>query len=191
VIATLWGISAGGWTALAAVCAFVLALPLAGVAVWQAGEARRLRLEQAQPYVAIFAEPSPAASWVYEVVIKNFGRTPATNIRVRVAPELRRSGKARGAGERVDLPDVIPTLVPGQEWRTLWDSQIDRADAQLADSHTARVSFRDAAGKREFEFEFGIDFEVVARRDVVDVLGLHDVAKALGSISETLKTWKP
>lgn len=182
--------SPGGWTALAGVCGVVLALVAAAVAGWQVKEGRRLRLEQAQPYVAVYAEPSAAASWVFDIVVKNFGRTPATDIRLTIDPEVTRAGRAEGVGEVIKLPEVIPTLVPGQEWRTLWDSQIDRRDSGLPSSHLAQVRFRDAIGKHEFSFKFGLDWDAVTFRDVVDVRGLHDAAKALQEINGTLKGWK-
>ncbi|MFI4977725.1 MAG: hypothetical protein ACHQC8_03470 [Solirubrobacterales bacterium] len=182
--------SASGWTALAGVGALALALGAALVAGWQLKEARTLRIERAQPYVAIFAEPSAAASWVFDLVIKNFGRTPATDVRVKIEPRLTRAGSNNGVGEVVELPDVIPILVPGQEWRTLWDTQIARKDSALPSSHSASVRFSDAHGKRKYSFDFGLDWDSAARRDVVDVHGLHDAAKALRGIDATLKAWK-
>jgi hypothetical protein len=129
-------------------------------------------------------------SWrVFDLVIKNFGRTPATDIWVTFEPELRRA--ASGEGELIELPEVIHVLVPGQEWRTLWDSQIDRRETELPSHHVATVTFRDSEGKRGFSSEFGLDWDVVARRDVVDVQGIPEAAKALAAISATLKSWRP
>jgi hypothetical protein len=99
--------SAEGWTALAGVCGVLLALGAAIVGGWQLQEARRLRIEQAQPYIAVYADPSPAGSWVFDLVIKNFGRTPATNVRVQIQPDLKR---AAYDDETVTLPahrDVV------------------------------------------------------------------------------------
>lgn len=101
-----------------------------------------------------------------------------------------RAANKPGVSEVVELPEVIPTLVPGQEWRTLWDTQIARKDSELPSRHSASLRFRDAHGKREYSFEFGLDWDSAARRDVVDVHGLHDAAKALRGIDGTLKAWK-
>jgi hypothetical protein len=65
--------SAEGWTALAGVCGVLLALGAAIVGGWQLQEARRLRIEQAQPYIAVYADPSPAGSWVFEELWSHTG----------------------------------------------------------------------------------------------------------------------
>jgi hypothetical protein len=184
VIATFWGMSAGGWTALAGVCGVLLALGAAVVGGWQLKEARRLRIEQAQPYIAVYADASPAGSWVFDLVIKNFGRTPATNIRVRIEPTLQRTAPG---DKTVALPAVIPTLVPGQEWRTFWDTQLARQDSSLPSSYAVEARFSDATGKREYRLGFELDWEATTHRDVVDVATLHDAAKALQDIRELLK----
>jgi len=184
MLATFWGMSAGGWTALAGVCGVVLALCAALVGGWQIAEARRLRIEQAQPYVAVYAEASPAASFVFDLVIRNFGRTPATDIRVRIQPPL---GRAAPGDDLVELPDAIPTLVPGQEWRTLWDTQMARRDSPLPTRHAVEVRFSDASGRAEYCFQFDLDWDASTRRDVVDVSSLHDAAKALQDIRALLK----
>jgi hypothetical protein len=184
VVATFWGMSAGGWTALAGVCGVLLALSAALVGGWQLKEARRLRIEQAQPYVAVYADPSPAGSWVFDLVIKNFGRTPATNVRVRIEPTLQR---AAYGDETVALPALLPTLVPGQEWRTFWDTQLARKDSSLPSSYAVEARFSDATGKPEYCLRFELDWEASTHRDVVDVASFHDAAKALQDIRELLK----
>jgi hypothetical protein len=184
MIATFLGMSAGGWTALAGVVGVLLALGAAIVGGWQLQEARRLRIEQAQPYIAVYADPSPAGSWVFDLVVKNFGRTPATNVRVQIQPELKR---AAYGDETVALPAVIPTLVPGQEWRTFWDTQLARKDSSLPSSYVVEARFSDATGKPEYCLRFELDWEASTHRDVVDVASFHDAAKALQEISSTLK----
>jgi hypothetical protein len=53
VTATLLDISNGGWSAIAARVGLLLILAGAVVAFFQLRDARRLRREQAQPYVVI------------------------------------------------------------------------------------------------------------------------------------------
>jgi len=188
VIATFWGMSAGGWTALAGVCGVLLALGAALVGGWQLAEARRLRIEQAQPYVAVYADVSPASSAVFDLVIKNFGRTPATSVCVQVKPAL---GRAAYGDELVELPPVIPTLVPGQEWRTFWDTQMARKDSSLPNNYAVEVRFSDATGKPAFCLQFELDWHASTHRDVVDVSSSHDAAKALQDIRTILKNAMP
>jgi hypothetical protein len=149
------------------------------VGSWQLQEARRLRIEQVQPYIAAYADPSPAGSWVFDLVIKNFGRTPATNVRVQILPDLKR---AAYDDETVTLPAMIPTLVPGQEWRTFWDTQLARKDSSLPSSYVVEARFSDTAGKSEYCLRFELDWDASTHRDVVDVASFHDAAKALQEI---------
>jgi hypothetical protein len=155
---------------------------------WQLKEARRLRIELAQPYVAVYADPSPASSSVFDLVIKNLGRTSATSVRVKIEPAL---GRAAYGEEVVELPQVIPTLVPGQEWRTFWDTQMARKDSSLPTRHAVKVRFSDATGKPTYCFRFELDWDASTHRDVVDVSSLHDAAKALQDIRAILKNAMP
>lgn len=188
MIATFWGMSAGGWTALAGVCGVLLALGAALVGGWQLAEARRLRIERAQPYVVVYADVSPASSVVFDLVIKNFGRTPATNVRVQIKPAL---GRAAYDDELVELPAAIPTLVPGQEWRTFWDTQMARKDSSLPNSYAVEVRFSDATGKPAYCLQFELDWHASTHRDVVDVSSFHDAVKALQDIRTILKNATP
>jgi hypothetical protein len=166
----------------------MLAFGAAVVGGWQLKEARNLRIEQAQPYVAVYADVSPASSSVFDLVIKNFGRTPAANVRVKVKPALSR---AAYGDELVGLPSIIPTLVPGQEWRTFWDTQMARKDSPLPNSYAVEVRFSDVTGRPDFCLQFELDWHVSTHRDVVDVSSLHDAAKALQEIRTTLKNAMP
>lgn len=145
------------WSASAAVATVVIALVAAFVGLRQLREAQTLRLqqerdalavrrEQAQPYVAVFMEPLVEVDAKFEeLVIKNFGATAAFNIRVESEPMLAREWN--GESQAVPLP-LIPTLVPGQEWRVLWDFFPTRDEAGLPDRHDVMVRFEDSHGER-------------------------------------------
>jgi hypothetical protein len=134
------------------------------------------------------ADVSPASSTVFDLVIKNFGRTPATNVRVQIKPAL---GRAAYGDELVELPRAIPTLVPGQEWRTFWDTQMARKDSSLPNSYAVEVRFSDASGRPDFCLPFELDWHASTHRDVVDVSSFHDAAKALQEIRTILKNAMP
>jgi hypothetical protein len=111
IIATFWGMSPVAWSALAEWCALGLAVAVGVVALGQLLEARRLRNDQTRPYVVAFAEPSPAAFAVIDLVIKNFGRTAARDVQVQFEPTVRRASGSEPK-EAVQLPAVLPVLVP-------------------------------------------------------------------------------
>ena len=156
-------------------------------ALKQVEEARQLRLEQARPYVAVFMEPSAAAAQIMDLVIRNFGTTAAYEVRVTITPRPQRAGQAGGV-EDVGLPAVLPTLVPGQEWRTMWDFGPDRKQCGLPDQHTVKVEFRDSRGER-FSEDYQLDWNAFWKQLNVRVYGLHEAAKALKGIDRAVKEW--
>lgn len=182
-----WPLStAEEWSALAGWATAAVALIAGGVAVGQLGEARRLRLEQAQPYVVAYMEPNATSTYYMDLVVRNFGTTAAHDVRLKVDPRPRR---AAGTGGAVCLPDSIPVLVPGQEWRTMWDSGA-RLKSDLPDRHEAVVSFKDSQGAPLLPFRSILDFGTHKDRLHTVVYGVHDAAKALREINKTIKKWR-
>ena len=97
-----------------------------------------------QPNVAMFMEPSASDWHLVELVVKNFGQKPAYGIQFEFAspPTVPRYESA-DADNYVDivplkLPAEIPYLAPSQEWRTVWDSALDRK--QLGESIGSRFA---------------------------------------------------
>lgn len=180
--------SPAAWAALAAWVTAVIASAAGVIALHQVGEARRLRLEQAQPYVAVFmvsmAEVDPR---FVDLVIRNFGTTAAMNVRIEISPTPQRA--TGGNVEDVWIPDSIPVLVPAQEWSTLWDFAPQRAGAALTDRHDAIVKFEDTQG-RPFRFEYVLDWAVRRQRMHVGTYGTHHAAEALREIDQKLGRWQ-
>jgi hypothetical protein len=187
VFAILPELSADEWTAIATWLAVALATFGGFVARGQLVEARGLRIEQAQPYVVVYTESSPAGPWVLDLVVKNFGATAATNVRMEFDPPLQR---AAHEGEDVILPESIPVLVPQQQWRTLWDTGIARAESDLPDRHVATVRFADSQGREMRSYSFVLDWAPLKVQDVVTVYGSHHAAVALRELSAEAKKWR-
>jgi hypothetical protein len=105
------------------------------VYAWRAYQRSRLQNEELmQPNVAMYMEPAANDWHLVELVVKNFGRTPAFGIRFEFArpPTV---GKYESAYEDryvdivpLNLPAEIPYLAPSQEWRMVWDSALDRRE---------------------------------------------------------------
>lgn len=178
--------SAEAWAAIAAWLTASIALAAGFVAIGQVDEARRLRLEQAQPYVVVFMEPSPATSWCMDLVVRNFGATAAHDVQLRIDPAPRREA---GEGGDVWLPTTIPVLVPGQEWRTFWDSG-QRMESDLPRRHEALVSFSDSQGRTLPPLRSILDWTAFEHRIAIDTYGIHHAAKALRQIEKTLTGWR-
>jgi hypothetical protein len=182
------------WTALAAWVTVGVAAAAGYAALGQLNEAARLRREQAQPYVVAYIESSAAGSYLIDLVLKNFGATAAHDVRLKVTPTPTRAIDEDMPLERRGklLPDHIPVLVPGQEWRTLWDTLLKRYDENgeplLPEYHAATVTYKDSHGY-PYETAAVPDWRVQTQRDVVRIYGQHDAAEALRNLSKTITKW--
>jgi len=178
--------SAEAWAAIAAWFTATIALAAGLVAVGQLDEARRLRLEQAEPYVVAFMEPNASTSSCMDLVIRNFGATAAHDVRLKVDPAPQRHAGERGA---VWLPSTIPVLVPGQEWRTFWDTG-ERMEGNLPRRHDAIVAFTDSRGRDLPPLRSILDWNAFENRTTIETYGIHHAAKALRQIDKTLAGWR-
>ncbi|WP_341267859.1 hypothetical protein [Gordonia malaquae] len=163
----------------------------------QAEQAQRLEDERAQPNVVVFMQDDPV-HWTYEdLVIKNFGQTPAIDIEIGFDPELAVTPYTDLAtGQLVTTlgyPATIPFLAPGQEWRTAWDSGRARVQyvkehpeaAELMNSFAATVKYKDSKG-RQHTTRAVLDWSVFESRMKVTTKSVHHVAKSLGKQGEKL-----
>lgn len=197
MMASVWHLAPEAWTAIATWLGIGVAIAVGAVAATVGGgqltEARRLRREQAQPYVVVFTEGSGNDPRHLDLVIKNFGKTAAIDVRVVFSAPLE-SAVLRGhpSHSPIKTPDVIPVLVPGQEWRTFWDFTPARDQASdLPDEYVATVTFSDSQGQRvDAEYRFVINWRVLIDRGFVNVYNLHNAAEALREISEVLRKTK-
>ena len=177
------------WSALANWALVVIALVAAGAAFWQVREARSLRLEQAQPYVVAYMESNRRNPRFIELVFRNFGTTAAVDVTAVSEPALRRS--TQGGGDQ-DLPvfDVLPVLVPGQEWRTVWDFSTQRDESPgLTDRYDVSVAYKDSRGK-QLSTNSLLDWGPYKRRAWLSTYDTHEVALALrpeGNIGRSLR----
>lgn len=174
---------------------FLVAIGALVYASRQVSEARRAReqtreLEQegSQPYVVMYTEASDAGQQaIIDLVIKNYGVTAARDVRVSIDPWPTRSVD-RAGGNRVAIPEVIPILAPGQEWRTMWDSGLQRKDSGLPDVHRGQMTFKGIGGK-QLESPVVLDWNMYKTRRWVVVYGQHEIADALREIRREVKRW--
>ncbi|MEU0508832.1 MULTISPECIES: hypothetical protein [Amycolatopsis] len=186
------------WSAFANLLTAAIAALAATIAWRQVREAKRLRQDQADPYVAAFLE-FDASTTTVDLVVKNFGNTSAFNIKITTDPPLKRTGDDNGAAEEVILPETIRTLVPGQEWRTLLDFGFARANSDLPKFYTATVSFTSQGAAKIFRrnsrksvphrYEFSLDLGALDPIIFVKKRGLHDIAKEVENISKAVRLW--
>lgn len=121
---------------------------------------RELQTEQAQPYIAAFLDSSnPEKPYLVDFVVKNFGSTMATDVRIGSSPQMDRSPRPPRMPEKhpLELPDVIPSLAPGQEWRTFWDATHLRSKSDMAETYAITLEYSGIKRVR-FRHQYRIDW---------------------------------
>jgi hypothetical protein len=186
-------LSAGAWTALAAWLAVVAGIAALVYAWRQYQRAKEQTAELMQPNVAMFMEPSASDWHLVELVVKNFGRTPAYGIRFDFAnpPTV---GKYESAYDdryvdiaQLNLPSEIPYLAPTQEWRIVWDSALDRKELgeAIASRFDGAVTYyaepktgqKGKRGRKQFRSTAVLDWATLHPVERMELLTTHDLAR--------------
>lgn len=120
-----WEWSPAAWGAIGAIGALVYA-------AFQVGQARKLREEQARPWVVVDFEPD----WIMWLTIENTGRTVATDVKLRFTPELASTQtKPWPWEESPAFTEGIPSLPPRKRLRFFFDSLPARLNDQTLPKH--------------------------------------------------------
>ncbi len=89
----------------------------------------------------------------------------------------------------IKYPQVIPMLVPGQQWQSLWDMLNSRHEAELPDVHEALVDCEDSQGQVMPRGRYVLDWQQWTNRLYTTTYDLHDVGEAMRDIRKLLKSW--
>lgn len=193
VLPALLGAEAETWSAMGTWVTAAVAIAAGIIALRQLREVRQTRRDQTQPYVIVYMDGSEAGSEFVELVIRNTGVTAAYDVRVRFEPALMRDPRHLQHGEeaRVRVPASFPVLVPGQEWRTFWDTTMARHGSELPTRYEAAVTFEERSGKRvaSHAFQYVLDWQVEADRGQLVIYGLHHQAKAMRELAKDVHQW--
>ena len=174
------------WVAGIALAATITA---AVVAFGQFRLARDTRLKQAQPSVVAFESQSGVDQTVIELVIKNFGPTPAYDVRVLSTPTLQRTGQNPKEISDVWLPDVIPMLAPGQEWRTVWDFAQHRFEnGTLDERHEVTITYADWL-QNPLSSRSILDWGANKDRHYIETFTVHSLTQTMRKIEKLLREW--
>jgi hypothetical protein len=138
------------WTAVAAwaACATLAIYIVLGLFAWrQVSEARKLREEQARPFVIVDFEPG----FLVYLTVENLGRTMAREISIRFDKPLESSlSGARELDESPLFREPIPTLPPGKKIRVLFDQFSGRMDAGLPLTYDVELRYQGPVGRKEW-----------------------------------------
>ena len=161
---------------------------------WRQYQRARLQTEELmQPNVAMYMEPSATDWHLIELVVKNFGRTPAYGIRFEFAnaPTVGKYESAAYEDRYVDitplnLPAEIPYLAPTQEWRIVWDSALDRRElgeaiASRFDGALTYYAKPTTDGRKRGGIQFRstavLDWATLHPVERLELLTTHDLAR--------------
>lgn len=171
------------WQAVAAVGTLAVAIAAAIVALVQVRQSSALRREQSRPYVVAYMDR--VAPSIVDLVIKNFGTTAARDIALSWdrLPVMHREKSQ----EPMNLAERLPLLVPGQEWRTVWDIRGRRIGTE--EPHTLTLTYRDSRRRRLPAEPFNLDTGHFSHAMMWDRNGLHEIGTALEGINDKLSHW--
>ena len=122
-------------------------------------------------------------------MVKNFGSTTARDITVTSDIPMRRAWGNVSNPEKLLLFDILPVLVPGQEWRTLFDWGPSRFQAELDEKYSLTVVSSDSSGKPLADETFVLDWNTFKPTKNIGVKTIHDVGKSMEKIEKTLGNW--
>jgi len=183
------GLTAAGWSAVAAWVTVVVYVLLAVYAIKQVREARRSREDQTRPFVTVGFTPE----FLSHLAIVNAGHTVAKNVRIGFDPPL--SSTISRPWEFESSPALnagLPTLVPGREYRILFDTMIERLNdtCTLPRRYDVTVTYEGPQGSkgRKYKDMYALDLAVFNGLRPPDE-GLADISRTLKAIDTRLGHW--
>jgi hypothetical protein len=183
------------WIAWAAWAAIALAIVTLVFTNHQINRNRRVAAEQTRPHVGVLMEPHAADWHVIELVVKNFGQTAAYNIEFSftnppTVAEYENAADGYADVAQLQLPGELPILAPGQEWRLVWDSALDRAEigSGIESRFAGTVSYYDSPetprgwrfwerGRRPLRTDVVLDWDALPPVQRIELMTTHDLAK--------------
>ena len=190
--ADLSGLDSTGWLTVAAWAGLALGLGALLFTARALKKNRQLKRDELRPHVVMFMEPHPSDWHVIELVVRNFGKSAAHDIRVEFDAPLTvgryEDGPADGLPEVAELrlPSELRQLAPGQEWRTVWDSAISREQfgGQIGSRFEGTLRYADhpgggrrSADRQTYESSVVLDWATLQPVQRLELMTTHDLAK--------------
>lgn len=180
--ATDWA-TVTAWAAWATVAVYVV---LGIFALVQVLQARRLREEQARPFVIVDFEPG----FLVYLTVENIGRTMARDVSIRFDKPLQSTlSGPREIDESPLLRKPIPTLPPGRKIRVLFDQYAARLEAKLPLTYDVTLRYKGPFGKREWEHPYRLDLGIYLGSQEPPK-GLPELVTEVENIRKELQKWR-
>ncbi len=171
-----------------------VAIVAAVIAVRAVRESKRLREDQARPFVAVTLEPSGASRHFLDLVVRNHGMTMARDVQFSFDKDL--LSTIDGTGYPIAnvkfLHDGIATLAPRVEYRVLFDSmparhEANRGGADMPDSYTVTVQYKNRQGDPLPPEEYVLDSALSRSAPYAQEFKMHDLVKEVSKLREAVQ----
>jgi hypothetical protein len=194
---TFWGLSETAWTGVTSLITaglFVVAVVAAFYAKWQwdnardqIRDARAAELEARRPYIIVTIEPAETSRHLFDLVVRNLGQRPAMAVSISLDPPPVRAHETAGLemSKAKMLREPVAMIAPGQVMRAFYDSHIERDGKDLPTTHEVLLSYQDSSGNKYTETSV-IDINAMKGTMFTEVKTVHDIAKSIAEIQETL-----
>jgi hypothetical protein len=180
--------SPADWSALGTMITALVAVVAAGFAWAQVRHARKLREEQAKPYVVVGFEPSPVWANAINLYVENIGSTVASDVQIRFDRPLESKVRTEDINDSKLFREGISTMPPGMRLETLFDLTHERYDTDLPMAYQATVSYLGLGSRRE-ETIYTLDMGIYYGLEGFEAKGMHQVAKSVDTIAQLMKKW--
>lgn len=178
--------NAGPIQALCSIATVVIAGVAAVIALHQLAAGYRIHREQAQPYVAVgMRSLDRVDSHFIEFFVRNFGQTAAFDVQVTSDPPLQQAWQGEAA-EPMWVFDVLPTLVPGDEWRQMLGFAPSHFEGGLPMKYDVTVTWKDSDGE-PFTAKYFLDWDAHRNRSSVSQKTVHHLAGTMRDVEKDLK----
>jgi hypothetical protein len=183
--------TAEDWTAVATCGTLLVAAVAAAFAIIQVRDARKLREDQARPFVVVDLQSSLASTHLVNLVIENVGKTLARDVRIKFSPAIKSTldTEERKLADSALLRNGVPAMPPGRKITALLDASHQRVRTTLPSKYTATVYCDDANGKPQEPLEYVLDMGIRYGVLNAEVLGVHDIAITLKNMSDHFRQW--
>jgi hypothetical protein len=177
------------WAAVTAWAAWVTVAVYIGLGIFawiQVLQARRLREEQARPFVIVDFEPG----FLVYLTVANLGRTMARDVSIRFDKPLESTlSGPREIDESPLFREPIPTLPPGKKIRVLFDQYAARMEAKLPLTYDVTLRYKGPTGKKEWEHPYRLDLGMYLG-SALPPKGLPELVDEVEKIRKELEKWK-
>lgn len=145
------------------------------------------RERETAPYIVVYLDI--VDNFAFSLVIKNLGKTSASNLKINITPPLTSSF----SNNNYDVNDLsflkkgFPSFPPNYEFRATFDT----ADNQLSEINSdlvyiAEVSYEDAATNLPYQISYTLDPAVF--KGILNFEQMGDLKREIKSISSSLSS---